>query len=69
VRIERTRNGLDIQLWNPVGRIGVVRALRTGRGLVGIWERAELFGGSADAGPDEQGRWHLRVRLPTGTSR
>jgi signal transduction histidine kinase len=35
-----------------------------GQGLVGIRERAAVFGGSVDAGPTEDGGFDVRVRLP-----
>jgi signal transduction histidine kinase len=34
-----------------------------GHGLLGMKERARLFGGEFEAGPDD-GRFHVRVRLP-----
>ena len=36
----------------------------SGRGLIGMRERAALFGGSLDARPDAQGGFRVRVRLP-----
>jgi signal transduction histidine kinase len=51
---------LDIQLTNPAGQR---RALRTGRGLRGIGERATTLGGATTAGADD-GRWTLRVVIP-----
>ena len=35
-----------------------------GRGLVGMHERAALYGGSLAAGPDGDGRWTVRLILP-----
>jgi signal transduction histidine kinase len=35
-----------------------------GRGLVGMRERAALYGGPLAAGPDEQGSWLVRLVLP-----
>lgn len=35
-----------------------------GRGLVGMHERAALYGGSLAAGPDGEGRWIVRLILP-----
>ncbi len=38
----------------------------TGRGIVGMRERAALLGGHVDAGPAPHGGWRVRVTLPTG---
>lgn len=38
----------------------------TGRGIVGMRERAALLGGDVEAGPTAQGGWRVRVTLPTG---
>jgi signal transduction histidine kinase len=35
-----------------------------GRGLVGMRERAELYGGRLSAGPGPEGGWHVRAELP-----
>jgi signal transduction histidine kinase len=35
-----------------------------GRGLVGMRERAALYGGTLTAGPDEEGSWLVRLVLP-----
>ena len=35
-----------------------------GQGLVGMRERAALFGGELSAGPDVNGKWAVRARLP-----
>lgn len=39
-------------------------AATAGHGLVGIQERASLFGGRAAAGPDPAGGWRVRAELP-----
>ena len=38
-----------------------------GHGLIGMRERARLFGGSLDAGPSPTGGFRVRAVLPTGT--
>lgn len=37
---------------------------RPGRGLVGMHERAALYGGALTAGPDGEGRWVVHLVLP-----
>jgi len=37
----------------------------SGHGLIGMRERARLYGGHLDAGPDGDDRWLVRVVLPT----
>jgi signal transduction histidine kinase len=37
-----------------------------GRGLYGIRERAALYGGHADIGPDAEGGFHVVVNFPVG---
>jgi signal transduction histidine kinase len=37
---------------------------RVGRGLIGMKERAALYGGTLAAGPDGEGRWVVSMTLP-----
>jgi signal transduction histidine kinase len=39
-----------------------------GHGLVGMRERARLYGGALDAGPAEDGGYAVRLRLPVGVA-
>ncbi|PWJ47213.1 Signal transduction histidine kinase [Quadrisphaera granulorum] len=41
-----------------------VRSLGRGRGLLGMRERAEAFGGTFSAGPQPAGGWRVRVVVP-----
>lgn len=54
---------LEIRLTNPANG----EAARSGRGLVGIGERAATLGGSSTAGRDAD-RWTLAVEIPAGVS-
>src|SRR5205823_13781486 len=46
----------------PPGRSS--RVPGAGQGLLGIRERAAVFGGEAEAGPSPEGGFHVAVRLP-----
>lgn len=47
--------------------IGRMQGPGTRAGLVGIQERANLFGGQVQAGPRPDGGWSLRVAIPVST--
>ncbi len=55
VVIEVTDDGVSGPAQESVG---------TGRGLIGIAERAALYGGSVDSGEKPDGGWRVRVTLP-----
>jgi signal transduction histidine kinase len=62
------RDALEVQVIDtggnrPPGGNGV------GHGLLGMRERAELFGGQLDASPRSDGGFAVRARLPLGTER
>ncbi|MDG4832887.1 histidine kinase [Solwaraspora sp. WMMD1047] len=64
LRIGVPAGGLEIDLVNPLPAGQHGSGPRSGRGLAGIGERVRLLGGELTAGPDD-GRWRVRVRLPT----
>lgn len=45
---------------HPAGSVG------SGRGLIGMAERAAVFGGTVDAGPGTMGGWRVHAVLPHG---
>ena len=62
IRIGYHRDRLELEIADNGGDAGP--ALSTGNGLIGMRERAELFGGSFDAGPLPEGGFRVRVTLP-----
>ncbi|HEX2132028.1 MAG TPA: sensor histidine kinase [Actinophytocola sp.] len=65
VRVERAADHVELEISDD-GR----QAMRTlvgvagGNGLIGMRERALVFGGSLEAGPRADGGWQVRARLP-----
>lgn len=57
---------LDLEVTNPMA--GGVRSARPGHGLIGMRERAELYGGTFTAGADSDGCWRVDVHLPVAPS-
>lgn len=49
----------------PPGRPSAARELPGGHGLLGMRERAMMYGGSLEAGPRPEGGFAVSVRLPT----
>ncbi len=61
VSVRRDGNSLELEVSDD-GRGGDSR--EGGHGLIGMGERAALYGGSLDAGPVAAGGWRVRARLP-----
>ncbi|WP_104479448.1 histidine kinase [Actinokineospora auranticolor] len=65
VRRVGDRVELDITDRGPgISRLATVG----GNGLIGMRERANVFGGTLQAGPHEQGGWRVRAVLPVSTA-
>ncbi|MEV7807359.1 histidine kinase [Microbispora sp. NPDC088329] len=62
IRIAYRPDRLELEITDNGGGAGP--ALSTGNGLIGMRERAELFGGSLDAGPLPEGGFRVRATLP-----
>nr|BFE88428.1 sensor histidine kinase [Planobispora longispora] len=62
VRVAYHDDSVELEVLDEGG--GVPSGLSTGNGLIGMRERAELFGGAFDAGPRAGGGFRVRARLP-----
>ncbi|MEZ0075842.1 sensor histidine kinase [Planotetraspora sp. GP83] len=62
IRVAYHRDSLELEVVDDGGGGGP--ALSTGNGLIGMRERAELFGGSLEAGPLPEGGFRVNARLP-----
>jgi signal transduction histidine kinase len=75
VRIDYGAAEIGIQVSSPAGTSAEARTRSVedgvpatpggGQGLTGMRERVRIYGGSVEAGPDDGGRFVVRVRLPT----
>ncbi len=65
VRVERTNDEVRLNIADD-GRqsVGTLVGVSGGNGLIGMRERALVFGGSLDAGPRPGGGWLVHARLP-----
>jgi signal transduction histidine kinase len=65
VRVRGEPGGLAVEVENgPAAHETALAGAGTGNGLRGLRERAEVLGGSLEAGPDAAGGWRLAARLP-----
>jgi signal transduction histidine kinase len=55
VRLDYNEHEVTLNVRDSGGRPGELNGAGGGYGLLGMRERAELLGGSLDAGPDEEG--------------
>jgi signal transduction histidine kinase len=64
VRLDEHDGVLEIEVTDTGG--GTSTPSGSGQGIVGMKERAELLGGSFDAGPSPEGGFRVHARLPIG---
>jgi signal transduction histidine kinase len=62
VTIRYGREALDVEITNDGRRTRVAK--EAGHGLVGMRERVSLYGGEFEAGPQREGGYAVRARLP-----
>lgn len=72
VRITRGEDSVEVEVTDDgAGRAPVLagsRPLPGGNGVIGMRERAHIFGGTLEAGPHSNGGWRVHARLPTKLS-
>ncbi|HEV7907333.1 MAG TPA: sensor histidine kinase [Pseudonocardiaceae bacterium] len=69
VRVTRTDDHVDLEVSDDgFGTPHDLVAVSGGNGLIGMRERASVFGGTLDAGPNPGGGWRVRAVLPIVTS-
>ena len=64
VRLDYSEHQVTLDVRDSGGSPGELTGTGGGYGLLGMRERAELLGGSLDAGPDEKG-FVVTLRVPT----
>lgn len=69
VRVERAGDRVDLSIVDNGHRTrGTLVGVSGGNGLIGMRERALVFGGTLDAGPRPAGGWQVLASLPIGGS-
>ena len=56
--------GVEVTITNDGAPLALTSDEHVGRGLVGMRERAALYGGTLDAAPTGDGRWRVHLTLP-----
>ena len=64
--LRRADAALDVEVRDD--GVGATAGYAPGRGLLGMRERAALFGGSVEHGPSEREGFRVHVRLPVPAS-
>ncbi|MFL6118798.1 sensor histidine kinase [Actinophytocola sp.] len=69
VRVARAGDQVELSIVDNGRRTsGTLVGVSGGNGLIGMRERALVFGGTLDAGPRAAGGWEVRASLPIGNS-
>jgi len=64
VSVRSDERGLKVEVTDDGLRVGGRAPVGSGRGLIGLRERAALFGGTVEAGPADAHGWRTTVRIP-----
>lgn len=69
VRVQRVGDRVDLDITdNGHSAARTLVGVSGGNGLIGMRERALVFGGTLEAGPRPSGGWQVRASLPFGSS-
>jgi signal transduction histidine kinase len=69
VRVERAGDRIDLSIVDNGRRAsGALVGVSGGNGLIGMRERALVFGGTLEAGPRAAGGWAVHASLPIGSA-
>jgi len=69
VRVERIGDRVELSIVDNGHRAtGTLVGVSGGNGLIGMRERALVFGGTLEAGPRPAGGWQVHASLPIGSS-
>jgi signal transduction histidine kinase len=69
VRVERIGDRIDLSIVDNGRRAsGALVGVSGGNGLIGMRERALVFGGTLEAGPRAAGGWAVHASLPIGSA-
>jgi signal transduction histidine kinase len=69
VRVERVGDRVELSIVDNGHRVArTLVGVSGGNGLIGMRERALVFGGTLEAGPRPSGGWQVRASLPFGNS-
>ena len=64
VAVRFDERGVQVEVSDDGLRVSGQAAVGSGRGLIGLRERAALYGGTVDAGPADGHGWRTTVRIP-----